>query len=225
MKTAVVILAVVPVVLGALFLKQQQTGQYRLAATQEQLQVASNQLVATTGELVVLRAETRAQSQVITQWTEKVRLLDKDRGQLASQLQQVQEQSQALTHNLQVAEKAGEADKQRLADLQAEQAKLLTRGTALSSELASVKQQLARLEESNSAALADLKVLRQQKTALEMEKQSLEARLHDLDSLRAQIRLIKQEVWQARLAAYKRANAEGLAKGNRGELLHDGQWR
>ena len=48
---------------------------------------------------------------------------------------------------------------------------------------------------------------------------------HDLDELRAQIRVVKRRLWDQHVADWKKSDTDAAAKGNGGVLMKAGQWQ
>ena len=49
--------------------------------------------------------------------------------------------------------------------------------------------------------------------------------VYDLDTLKAQIRVVKRRLWEEHIAAWKRADELAGAGGNKGVLMKGGQWQ
>ena len=80
-------------------------------------------------------------------------------------------------------------------------------------------------KEGNTANESELAQMRERQRALEQERASLERQLNDLDTLRSQVRKVKTELWQEKIAAWRQRDADKGAGGNRGVLMQGGQWQ
>src|SRR5437773_174094 len=76
----------------------------------------------------------------------------------------------------------------------------------------------------HTATEIELKGLHEREAALELEKASLERQLNDLDSLKAQIRIVKRRLWEEHIAEWKRQDQEAGVGGNKGMIFQKGQW-
>jgi chromosome segregation ATPase len=198
MKALVVVLAIVATLLGFLYLNSVQPGRPAQVETMIVTQLVERPAITTEVERTVTVTVTNT-----AELEEKVAALRND-------LLKAQE-------NLQTEEvKASELDKERVS--------LLLKLGGVSNELLHVQRQYAGLKSRNTATEAELRQVQSDKNALELEKASLERRLNNLDDLRAQIALVKKELWSQKVAEWKRTDAAAAEGGNKGYLMLKGQW-
>jgi len=188
----------------------------------------SDQLSAQ-AEVAVVKSQLAARTTELEQRTvEKA----KTEEQLVQAQAQSRQQAESFRKELEAAQQAAQqAAEQQIAEqarkiktLETERGQLKQSLTAASNQLGIVKKKLSDLEKAHAETLAMVEKLRQQVMRLEMENASLQRRLNDLEALREQVRIVKQRLWDAKLAELKRQNEEGLAKGNRGFIMQDGRW-
>jgi chromosome segregation ATPase len=225
MKIAVIILAIVLVVVGLIALNSHHQAQEQLARAHEQIVAQSNEVAVAQGQTETAQAEaagvkTQLQSQAVhvTTLEKSVQTLTAEKTAAQQEAQQFKTRADTLQSNL-VAEGA------KLASAETEKTRLLGQLGGVSNQLVVVGKQLGDLEKSHAATAAELQALRDQQEALEMEKKSLVRQLNDLDALKAQIRLVRQERWKERIADWKRSDEAGSASGNHGLLFKLGQWQ
>ncbi len=207
MRAAVVILSIAVVILGALYI-------HNVSHPQLRTLVVTNQVVAPVapqGDVGDIKTQLEKQTARVTELEQQVGTLEIERKKIEDQLNQSQRSVQE--------------GQSRIADLEAARQNLANQLTTVSSQLAAVQDQLSALKRTNAANEEQIRALNQQKAALEQEKTSLEARLNNLDSLRAEVRRVKHELWEQRVAEWKRQDAALAAKGNHGFLMQNGTWR
>jgi len=176
----------------------------KLEQTQQQLAAATNEIAATRAELAEVKTKMEAQvadlKQTVTTLTNEKAEAEKQVSSLKSELentrQQFQQEKVTLTDQL-----------KQLAD-----------------RLTEVDQKLADLEKTHATTVAHLQAIREEYVKLTNEKNALETMLHDLRSLKEQIRVVKQEMYNKRVEERKRLDRAEFALGNHGYLLRNGSW-
>jgi chromosome segregation ATPase len=137
----------------------------------------------------------------------------------------MQQQIQGLTKDLDAAQHSVQTEEEKLSALESDKDRVMMQLGAVSNQLLSVQQQLGALQDAHSADQEQISTLRGQETALEMEKASLERQLNDLDSLRAQIRIVKRQLWAKKIEEWKRESEQEGIGGNKGMIMKAGQWQ
>jgi hypothetical protein len=94
-----------------------------------------------------------------------------------------------------------------------------------SDQVTVITQQLDDLQRELSATKVEFASLHEQTMLLEAERNALSRRFNDFDQLQSQIRLVKQRLWEKRVADRKKASADSASGGNAGVLLKDGHWQ
>ncbi len=127
-----------------------------------------------------------------------------------------------LSRDLSTAQEAVHSRTEEVTSLQGELKQVQTKLDETTFQLATLQREHEQLRAENTS-------LSSQVTTIESEKQQLEARLNDLKELRLAIHQVKQKMsqerwaaWRARVEAFRKADQERLAAGNRGFVLHDG---
>jgi len=176
----------------------------KLEQTQQQLAAATNEIAATRAELTEVKTKMEAQvselKQTVSKLTDEKAEAEKTVSSLKGELESTQQQFQQ--------------DKANLTD----QLKQVT------DRLTEVDRKLADLEKTHATTVAHLQAMREEYVKLTNEKSALEAMLHDLRSLKEQIRIVKQEMYNKRVEERKRLDRAEFAMGNHGYLLKDGSW-
>ncbi|MCX5702192.1 MAG: hypothetical protein NTW64_04350 [Candidatus Omnitrophica bacterium] len=90
-------------------------------------------------------------------------------------------------------------------------------------ELLKVKTELENTQNELNIVNEKLSGVEKENQALIGEKNRLEAKLHSLKELKEAIRQVKLEDYQQKVEQQKEIDAQGLAGGNRGFLIKDGQ--
>ena len=224
MKITIILLAIAGLVLAGLLIHTQQTAQTELAAAHAQLATTSNDLVVARTEVATVSTQLTNETARSASLEQKVQETQTANAQAEQKLQQSTQQLQALQKQLDSAKHAIMESEGKMSELDNRRQQLAVQLGAVSNQLVTVTQDLATARQTNTADDAQIKQLRQQQAALEMEKASLEWRLQDLDSLRGQIRLVKRELWDKKIAEWKQRDADAAAKGNHGLLLKNGVW-
>jgi chromosome segregation ATPase len=206
MKILVFVLAIVASLFGLLYLQSVQ---------QKPVTGSSASLVVT--QLVERPAITTEVERAVTVLVTNTTELEAKLTGLESKLAQTSESLQAEEA------KSDSLDRERM--------RLLIQLGAVSNELTHVQRQFSQLKAQNEATEEELRAVQNQKSALqaqkvtlEKEKEGLERRLHNLDDLRAQIRLVKKQLWVKKVEEWKQTDKADAVGGNRGYLMLRGQW-
>ncbi len=221
MKIAVIILAIVAVVVGVMFFNARQTADQR----QQQLDSTVAQLTTVSNELTVARTETTVALGKVEEGTKHIAGLEQSVQSATAQKAEAEKQAQALKEQLTATQHNLEEEKARLAVVEGERNKLQEKLGTVTTQLTEVEKKLAGLEQTHKGTEAELEALRQQKVALEQERDSLNRKLNDLEVLKAQIRTLRKEQWEQKIAEWRRRDEEAAAGGNQGVLLSDGEWK
>lgn len=224
-KALVMVLAVTLVILAALYVQ----GLRVTHNVREQLNSTSNELSSVVSKFVTTQVEVvQVRTQLVEQVARAVELEQRivtEKAKADEQIATAQKQAEALRKDLEVARKEAEEEAKKIEALEGERTKLATQLGSITGKLADVSKKLAALQISNTATIAELKEAQQIKIQLEMEKASLERQLNDLDTLRSQIRLVKQRLRDQKIADWERRDKESGANGNRGFIMQEGQWK
>jgi chromosome segregation ATPase len=152
------------------------------------------------------------------QLARRVENLTGEKTRVEQQLTQTRQEASELRQNL-------AAEKNRQATSDAEKELLAREMTSLNQRLETAQRRLAELQQTHRGTVEQLDSLRDEKNRLEMSQASLERRLNDLDALREQVRLVKRQAWDRKVAEWKKADAAASRAGNKGVLLQNGEWR
>lgn len=207
MRIAIAILAVAVITLSALFYRSEQS------ARQNQM-IASNEVAAARAEVATVRAEMELQ---VGELHRQIATLDADRARDAQQLE-------TLTNELNGARDALEQTKGKLEAAENEGARLAAEIEAVSNQLVNVEQKLAELQKTHEVTLGHFTAMREDYVRLTGERAQLEAKLHSLKALKAQINVVKQELHAQKVVERQRLDRAEKALGNGGFLMKDGQW-
>lgn len=218
MKNAVVILAVGLVALGAFYFYHQQTAREQLTAVRAQVVATSNLVVEAQKEVGAVKEQLVQQAGKTSALEKQVVTLGTEKARTEQQLQQARQEAAEL-------QKKVAAEQDQITTMETEKQRLTGQLTTVNGRLATVQKELAELQETHRGTVKDIEALRDEKEALEMAKASLERRMNDLGALRDQIRYVKQQMWEQKVAEWKKAYAVLTAAGNKGFLFQQGQWR
>jgi chromosome segregation ATPase len=208
MKTLYAIVAgVAVVVLGILFFNANRETRHRLTLTQQQLTTASNDLASARNEIAAVRTEMHSQ---VDRLQQSVTELTADKAQAKEQIETL---SDALA-----------GTRAELENLTRDKQRLTAEIAAVSDQLALVERNLAELEKTHATTVNHLTAMREEYVVLTKQKAALEAKLSDLKALKAQIREVKREMHERKVAELKRLDRAEMAMGNRGFLMKDGEW-
>jgi hypothetical protein len=201
MRPVIILLGVLTIVLGVVCIQQRHADRDHLSAAQEQARITSDTLRAAQIELTTFKS----------QMVQQVTTLEGAVATAEQQRRQAQQQTETLKQELAAARKAAQEQKDQLTTLEQEKEKLVAESAAIAEQLRTAKQQLAAQEKAPPAAGGQPNTLSDQQVRLELA--SLKARWNNLAALQAQVRVVKKQLEEER-----------IAKGNRGILLHDGKW-
>ncbi|HUI06757.1 MAG TPA: hypothetical protein VL486_07100 [Verrucomicrobiae bacterium] len=176
----------------------------KLEQTQQQLAAATNEIAATRAELAEVKTKMEAQVSDLKQTVAKLSDEKADAVKKASVLQSELASTQQ--------------------QFQRERADLTGKLKEVTDRLTEVDQKLADLEKTHATTVAHLQAMREEYVKLTNQKNALEAMLHDLRSLKEQIRIVKQDMYNQRVAERKRLDRAEYAMGNHGYLLKNGSW-
>jgi chromosome segregation ATPase len=208
MKVVVILLAVGLLILGVLYFNESQNAK----ATHEQLVATSNQAVTTQLELASVK------TQIIKRVAELESTMTTEKAKADEQIGRLQERVKVVEQDLQ-------DEKSKLVAVEDDRTKVVQQLNTVSNQLLNVRQHYADLARTHTGTEIELSALREREETLEMEKASLERQLNDLDALKAQIRLVKRQLWEKRVAEWKRQDQEASAAGNKGMIFQRGQWQ
>ena len=211
MKVAVILLAVALLITGVLYYRQ---GDHARNVS-EQLAAASNQVVAAQTELLSVK----------TQMTDRVKEMESALNAAKTEKVDAETRVGQLQERVRIVEQDLQDEKNKLTSVEDQRTQVVTQLTSVSNELTNVRGQLGDLQRTHAATEAELRVLRERETTLEMEKASLERQLNDLDALKAQIRIVKRQLWEKHIEEWKRQDQEAGLNGNKGLLFKNGQWQ
>ena len=214
MKLALAILGIAVIALAVLFYNAEQ------AADQRQI-VASNQLAAAHAQIESARAEVAV---VRTQMETQVSQLQQAVSSLDAEKAHVQEQLHTLTNELEATRTALEQNRVKLDGLEKRNEVLNEEIRIVSGNLVVVKEELAALGQTHATTVGHLTAMREDYVRLTKEKTVLEAKLHDLNALKAQINMVKQELHEQKVEERKRLDRAEAALGNGGFLMKEGKW-
>lgn len=228
---SIVVLAIALAVLAVLHLRSTRSA----TALHQQQVTASNELVQTltrlvtvTNELSLAQTEMTAVKSQLAVRTAELEQRTAEKSKAEEQLAQSRQEVAALRTELETIKRTAQEQlagkTAQIESLQRERQELNQSLQATSQQLGEVRKKFSELEKTHAETLALVDKLRQQVMRLEMENASLQRRLNDLEALREQLRIVKQRLWDMKLAEMKRQNEEGLAKGNRGFIMQGGRW-
>ncbi len=224
----IIILAVALLLLGMLYiegLRSNRSVREHHVTVSNDLVRTTTQLVAITNQLTVTQTEVAAVKLQLAARTTELEQRTTEKVKTEEQLTQSRQQADAVRKDLLAAQQQIAEQAKKIGMLEVDRGHLVQQLGATSNQLAVVSSKFSDLERAHADALALIEKLRQRVMRLEMEKASLERRLNDLETLREQVRVVKQRLWEVKLAELKRQNEEGLAKGNRGFIMQEGQWK
>jgi myosin protein heavy chain len=201
------------------------TTRTELSSTHTQLVATSNQLVS--AEQAVTDAKTAAQAKA-----EEARLLQQNVEQLETekraveqQLQQATDRTAELSRNLDTARAEIEQKNASVESLEKTRNALDAQLAALNHQLAAVQKSLADLDAQHTTTVGHLKAMREDYVKLTTEKELLEAKMNDLDELSAQVRVVKNNLHQAKVNEQQRLDRAETVMGNAGFLMKQGEWQ
>jgi chromosome segregation ATPase len=207
MKVAAILLGVALLIVGVLYYRETE---HRKDLTEE--------LAAVKAENAAAQLElTMVKTQMIARVAELEVALDTEKTNAATNIGQLQERVKTVEQELQ-------DEKNKLATVDDQRARVVEQLTTVSNQLTTVRQQYEDLQRTHSATEKELAALRGREASLEMEKASLERQLNDLDALKAQIRVVKRQLWEKHVEEWKRQDAEATARGNKGVIFQNGRW-
>ncbi len=222
MKIALTVLAVGLIILGVLFVNYKQTATQQLASASQKLDTTTQQLTVASNEIVEARSEI---AQVKTEMKAQVDQLEQKITTISEEKKQAQEQIQTLSKQLDSAKQDFEQEHAKVESMQKQNEKLNADIQAISTQLGAVGQKLADLEKTHATTVGHLQAMREDYVTLTKEKASLESKLHDLNSLKSQITLVKQEIHEQKVEERKRLDRAEAALGNGGFLMKQGTWQ
>ncbi len=231
----IVVLAVALALLGVLHLqalRSSKTAAEKEAVASKETAQTVMKYVTITNELTVAQTETAAvKSQLVARTSElEQRTAEKTKAdeQLVQVQTQLRQQTETFRKDMEIAQQVAQRQiteqASKIKALETERGQLKQSLATTSNQLGVVKKKFSDLQREHTETLALVEKLRQQIMRLEMENASLQRRLNDLTALREQVRIVKQRMWDDKLAEVKHQNEEGLAKGNRGFILREGRW-
>lgn len=200
MKVLVAVLALAAAVLGFLYFNAK-------SGAERQLALASNDVAQAQREL------TAAQEQL----TEVQRTATEEH-------ERSQQLLAALTNQLATVQTEVQEKQQRIDALEQKNATLESEIEVVTRQIMVVDGQLTQLEATHETTVENLKAMRDDYVRLVKEKAALEAKLHDLKALRAQIRVVKDELHAQRVAERQRIDRAETALGNGGFVFKEGAW-
>ena len=183
----------------------------KLEETQQQLTTATNELAATRVEV----AEVKTQMQVrVAELQRNISTLTEEKADTEKKMAAVKADLEQKIQQQQVKIEGLEEDKTNMtSELQ-----------VLTGQIEAVNQKLGALEKTHAQTITHLQAMREEYVKLTNDKAALEAKLHDLKSLKEQIRVVKQDMYKSKVEERKRLDRAEFAMGNRGYLLRDGSW-
>jgi chromosome segregation ATPase len=184
----------------------------------QKLEETQRQLSTATNELAAARTET---SQVKTQMQAKVDELQQNVAKLTAEKADTEKKAQSAQADL---EQKVQEQQARVGTLEQDKANMATELKVLTTQIEQVSQQLSDLQKTHATTIAHLQAMREEYVKLTNDKAALEAKLHDLKSLKEQIVVVKQEQHQKKIEELKRLDRAEFAMGNRGFLLKEGAW-
>ncbi len=157
--------------------------------------------------------------------------VERDKHKLSSAYKQAQQtvaelgaEQTRLTEDLAIAQETVKSKTDEVTSLQDEVKRVQAKLDDTTFQLATLQREQEQLRAENTS-------LAGQVTTIAAEKEQLEARLSDLKELRLAIRDVKQKMsqerwaaWRARIEAFRKADQERLAAGNRGFVRREGSW-
>jgi chromosome segregation ATPase len=252
-KLISLILAVAVVGLAIVFYKAQQTAkqeiataeqhlsktQAELAATQsalattkghatqltESLTAVTNELVLVTQQANEAKSVAQAKTEEATQLHATVTRLETEKSSVESQLKLANERAAELSRNLETARTEIQQKESTVDSLEKTKANLDAQLAELNKQLAAVQKSLANLESEHTTTIGHLKAMREDYVKLTREKEDLEAKMNDLDALRAQVREVKRAMHEAKVAEQRRLDRIETTMGNSGFLMKQGAWQ
>jgi chromosome segregation ATPase len=183
----------------------------KLEATQQELTITSNDLAAA-------HAET---AQVRTQMQQKVGELEQNISKLTEENAQTEKQALSLKSELENTQRESQ---EKIAQQETKIGGLEQDKQALAKQIVEIRQDLADLEKTHATTVAHLQAMREEFVRLTDAKATLEAKLNNLKALKEQIRMVKQDMHEKKVAEWKRIDRAESALGNHGYLLKNGSW-
>lgn len=207
MKVFLAVLSVITAILAILYFSARQAAREQVANAQTAATAASNDMTVAHNEL----NETRAQ---LTQVERSA----------AEEQERSQHLLSTLTNQLAAAQVEVEQKQSRVDDLEKQNSALNSEIDVVAGQLDKVKQQLTALENTHESTVNNLRAMREDYVALVAQRAALEAKLHDLKALRAQIRAVKDELHAMKVAERARLERAETALGNGGFVMKEGSW-
>jgi|SRR5579859_3057993 len=184
----------------------------------QKLEETRQQLATATNELAAARTET---TQIKTQMQAKVDELQQNVTKLTDEKTDVEKKMQSIQADL---EQKLQEQQSKTGILEQDKANLTAELKVMTAQIEQVNQQLSDLEKTHATTISHLQAMREEYVKLTNDKAALEAKLHDLKSLKAQIVVVKQEQHQKKVEELQRLDRAEFAMGNRGFLMKEGTW-
>jgi chromosome segregation ATPase len=184
----------------------------------QKLEETQQQLTTATNELAAARVET---AQVRTQMQVRVEALQQDISKLTEEKVDTENKMATLKTDL---EQKLQQQQTKVEGLEQDKTNMTSELQVLTTQIEQVNEKLANLQKTHAQTVTHLQAMREEYVKLTNDKAALEARLHDLKSLKEQIGVVKQELHEKKVEEVKRLDRAEFAMGNHGFLLHDGSW-